>query len=173
MRWPVLRLRFNLRSSPGFSFETVGWAHSWETRPLREVIKAQGATEQEDNRPDLEHIRDLALNILLLLTYYQSDSVMVEGPLRNLKMRGKHLRPELSRARFLSELLEKRVYRKATPREATEETVSTSGSDDTHHTGITRRQHWTRGHWREIRYGKGLSQWRLGWIMAYRTYGPE
>jgi hypothetical protein len=39
----------------------------------REVLKAQAATEQEDNRPDLERIRDLAFNILLLLTHHESD----------------------------------------------------------------------------------------------------
>jgi hypothetical protein len=78
---------------------------------LREVIGAQRATEEEDNRPDLDRIRDLALNVPLLLTHRQSDSVMVEGPLRNLKVRGKHLRPELSRARFLSELLRPRTIR--------------------------------------------------------------
>ena len=89
------------RPAEGFSFETIGWAHSWESRPLREVIKTQGGALQEDNRPDLERIRDLALNVLLLLTHHQSDSVMDEGPLRSLKVRGKHLRPELSRARFL------------------------------------------------------------------------
>jgi hypothetical protein len=47
---------------------------------LREVTKVQGAIEEEDNRPDLERIRHLALNLLLLLTHYQSDSVIVEGP---------------------------------------------------------------------------------------------
>ena len=96
---------------------------------MREVIGAQRATEEEDNRPDLDRIRDLALNVPLLLTHRQSDSVMVEGPLRNLKVRGKHLRPELSRARFLSELLRPRTIRARPIHKTGEETVGDSGKD--------------------------------------------
>ena len=68
------------RSAPGFSYETIAWANSWETRSLRELINAGSKVSQEDSeRPTLDRLRDLVFNVFLLLTH-EPGSVILEGP---------------------------------------------------------------------------------------------
>ena len=62
--------------------------------------------------PDLGQIRSLVFNTLIVLSAYRSPVILEEPAIvRKLKLAGSHLRPELVRGRFLSELLRPRTIR--------------------------------------------------------------
>jgi hypothetical protein len=62
--------------------------------------------------PDLGQMRSLVFNTLIVLSNYRSPLILEEPPiLRALKAEGKHVVPELRRARFLSQLLRPRTIR--------------------------------------------------------------
>jgi hypothetical protein len=112
----------------------------------------------------VESVRKLLLNALLLLTHYELDPILVGGAplIRRAKMKGRHFLAELARARFLSEMLKKKAFRRVKPPHETggEEVVSSQGDVAGEGTGIKYQAHWVRGHWRVVHYGKGLAQQR-------------
>jgi hypothetical protein len=93
---------------------------------------------------------------------------------RKGKTEGRHFIAELARARFLSDLLKRKAFRRVKPSRETgeEETVVTSGDVGGEGTGIKYRAHWKMGHWKTVHYGKGLAQQRRVWVLPYRTHGP-
>ena len=157
------------RPAPGFSYETVAWANSWDTRSLRELINAGSKVSQEDSeRPTLDRLRDLVFNVFLLLTH-EPGSVILEGPavVRAAKVKGQNLRPELVRAKFVSEMIRPRTIRIRPAHEITMETDHEEGHENVSDTGIKRRACWVRGHWARVAHGKGHTLRRLQWLMPY------
>jgi len=155
-----------------YSLERATWVNRWETRRLQELARTE-TTPDSAEHPNVEPVRKLVLNTLLLLTHYELDPIFVEGAplIRKATFEGRHLKPELARARFLSEMLKRKTFRRVPLKDNGKESATDGAVDDTRRTGYKLQAHWTRGHWREIRYGKGLQQRRLGWITAYRTFG--
>jgi hypothetical protein len=161
-------------SAYSYSLVTATWVNRWETRSLQELA-GPGIVDSTE-RPNVESVRKLVLNALLLLTHYELDPILVEGAplIRRAKMKGRHFLAELARARFLSELLKKKAFRRVTvSRETEEEPIGQQGKSGDITTGIKYRAHWTRGHWRIVHYGKGLVQQRRIWVLPYRTHGPD
>jgi hypothetical protein len=109
-------------------------------------------------------------NTLIVLSAYHSPVILEEPPIvRKLKLEGSHLRPELTRARFLSELLRPRTIRTG-KEESWAEIGENSGRSPEgvgEGTGKKYAGCWVRGHHRRIRFGPKLSQSRLNWIMPY------
>jgi hypothetical protein len=98
------------------SFQTAAWSIQWETRLLQEVVQAGNKADLDHGKdplvPDLGQIRSLVFNTLIVLSVYRSPVILEEPAIvRNLKLEGSHLRPELVRGRFLSELLRPRTIR--------------------------------------------------------------
>jgi hypothetical protein len=129
------------RRAPGFSYETIAWANSWETRSLRELINAGNKVSLEDSeRPTLDRLRDLVFNVLLLLTH-EPGSVILERPtvVRAAKVKGQNLRPELVRAKFVSEMIRPRIIRLRPAREIIMETDHEEDHENVSDTGRERR----------------------------------
>jgi hypothetical protein len=172
-------------SASAASYQTAAWSVQWETRALQEVVQAGNKADLVDHGkdppgvPDLGQIRSLVFNTLIVLSAYRSPMLLDEPPVvRNLKVEGSHLRPELVRGKFLSELLQPRTIR--TGKVLEEESWAEIGQDNStsredgtgEGTGKKYQSHFRRGHHRRVRFGKGLCQSRLSWIAPYRTYGP-
>jgi hypothetical protein len=155
-----------------YSLETATWANRWETRRLQELARTETAPDPSEH-PNEEPVRRLVLNALLLLTHYELDPILVEdAPLiGKAKVEGKHVLAELARARFLSEMLKRKAFRRVKPlyEAGEEETVGTQRHVTGESTGIKYRAHWVRGHFRRIRFRPKLSQSRLTWILPYPT----
>ena len=85
----------------------------------------------------------LVFNVLLLLTHYELDAIIVDGaPLvRRAKLEDKHFLAELARARFLSDLLRRKTFRRITPAHESgeEETAGTREGVAGEGTGIKYR----------------------------------
>jgi hypothetical protein len=118
----------------------------------------------------------VVLDALLLLTHYELDQILVEGTplIRRAKMKGRHFLAELASARFLSEMLKKKAFRRVKPlyEAGEEETIGTHEDVAGESTGIKYRAHWRMDHWRTVHYGKGLARQRRVWVLPYRTHGP-
>jgi hypothetical protein len=162
------------------SYQTAAWSIQWETRLLQEVIQAGNKADRDHGKdpgvPDLGQIRSLVFNTLIVLSSYRSPLILEEPAIvRNLKLEGSHLRPELVRGRFLSELLRPRTVRTGKVESWAQigEHNSSSPESTGEGTGRKYRAHFVRGHHRRVRFGKGLTQSRLTWIAPFRTYGPE
>ena len=127
-----------------YSLETATWANRWETRRLQELARTETAPDSSEHA-NVESVRKLVLNVLLLLTHYELDPILVEGTplIRRAKMKGRQFLADLARARFLSELLRKKAFRRVKPvSEAGEEEIgSISGESVGESTGIKRRSH--------------------------------
>jgi hypothetical protein len=165
-------------------FEVAAWANTLDGPPLTELTKIGGSKPlpEKDLKADvtglsLESLKRLVFNVLLLLTHYELEPVLVEGALliRKATMEGRHLKPELARARFLSEILKSKAFRRVRPSHEVgeEETVGTHGDVAGEGAGTKYRSHWRMGHWKRVHYGKGLTQQRRVWVLPYKTFGPE
>jgi hypothetical protein len=109
-------------------------------------------------------------NKLIVLSAYRSSVISEEAPIvRKLKLEGQHLRPELVRGRFLSELLRPRTIRTGQVESWAQIGENSSSRESS---GRELPSHFRRGHHRRTRFGKGLTHSRLSWIAPYRTYGP-
>jgi hypothetical protein len=155
------------------SYQTAAWSVQWENRDLQEMIQAGNKADLDHGNgpdfPDLSQARALVFNTLIVLSAYRSPVLLDEPPIvRKLKLEGSHLRPELVRGRFLSELLRPRTVRigKALEEEGWAEIGQSSSREGTEREN---RNHFVRGHHRRTRYGKGLMQSRLSWILPYAT----
>jgi hypothetical protein len=101
-------------------------ANVLDGRPLTELTKIGGSEPLpgKDLKADvtglsLESLKSLVFNVLLLLTHYDLEPIITEAPalVRAVKVEGTHLRPELVRARFLSQLVRPRTIKPALIRE--------------------------------------------------------
>jgi len=116
-------------------------------------------------------MRSLVFNTLIVLSNYRSPLILEEPPIvRKLKLEGSHLRPELVRGRFLSELLRPRTIR--TGKVLEQESWAEAGENSSSHStgegaGKKYAGCYVRGHHRRVRFGKGLTQSRLNWIAPY------
>jgi hypothetical protein len=89
------------------SNERVVFAHPWENKTLRELAKVDTTSA----RPKSEQIRDLIFNVLILLSQYPARIQLEPLEVRRPKLKGAHLRPGLSKARFVSDMVEPRIVR--------------------------------------------------------------
>ena len=109
-------------------------------------------------------------NKLIVLSAYRSSVISEEAPIvRKLKLEGQHLRPELVRGRFLSELLRPRIIRTGQVESWAQigEDSSSSREGTGEGTGREYASCFVRGHHRRTRFGKGLCQSRLSWIAPF------
>jgi hypothetical protein len=140
-----------------YSLETATWVNRWETRRLQELARTETGPDSSEH-PNVESVRRVVLNALLLLTHYELDPILVEGAplIRRAKMKGRHFLAELARARFLSEMLKRKAFRRVRPPDETggEEVVSTQSDVAGEGTGIKYQAHWRMAHWRVVHYGK-------------------
>jgi hypothetical protein len=98
------------------SYQTAALSVQWATRDLQEVIQTGNKADRDHGNdpevPDLRQLRSLIFNTLIVLSAYRSRLILEVPPIvRKLKLEGSHLRPELVRGRFLSELLRPRTIR--------------------------------------------------------------
>ena len=158
------------------SYQTAAWSIQWETRLLQEVIQAGNKADRDHGKdpgfPDLGQIRSLVFNTLIVLSAYRSPVILEEPAIvRKLKLEGSHLRPELVRGRFLSELLRPRTIRigKTLEEESWAEIGQNNNTSREGGEGTGKRYAscFVRGHHRRIRFGKGLCQSRLSWIAPF------
>jgi hypothetical protein len=160
------------------SYQTAAWSVQWETRLLQEVIQTGDKADLDHGKdsefPNLERIRLLVLNTLIVLSNYRSSVLLEEPPVvRALKLEGPDVKAELARGRFLSELLRPRTIR-------TGKTLEQQSWAEIGQTTITAVRTpararaksflFVRGHHRRVRFGKGLRQSRLAWIAPYNLW---
>ena len=120
--------------------------------------------------PDLGQVRSLVFNTLIVLSAYLSPLISEESAIvRKLKLEGSHLRPELVRGRFLSELLRPRTIRTGKVESWAQIGEDSSSSREGTGEGAGRKYAscFVRGHHRRTRFGKGLCQSRLSWIAPF------
>lgn len=150
------------KHGPEYSFDDITWTGGWEDRSLQEMVKADSSRLVEEKCRQvydpllLERSRVLALNVLLLLNHYPfHEQIEVIRSTERAVSPSKIAKPELLKARFLSELVVVRMPK--------------SGPEKGDPTGITKAAHWVRGHWHTVRYGTNWSQRRLQWFFPYKT----
>ena len=138
------------------------------------MIQAGNKTDRDHGKdpgvPDLGQIRSLVFNTLIVLSAYRSPVILEEPAIvRKLKLEGSHLRPELVRGRFLSELLRPRTIRTGKVESWAQIGENSSSSREGTGEGAGRKYAscFVRGHHRRTRFGKGLCQSRLSWIAPF------